>query len=235
MINRTKRLVVSRSVKIPRKTFFWGVTPLPGRHNSRDSVPALTVLRDYLNVGDKEREVTRMINSGFVSVDGKKLKERRYGLGFMDSISLLPIDKHYRVLYDKKGRLILNEQTSENSKEKPLKVMNKLTTKDGKNQLVFHDGTNFISNNKDIKTGDVLIVSVPSKQIKHVLKMQPGNKAFLTGGEHVGTIGTIKSVEVKESSGKNLVHFEEGFSTIADYAFVVSGQKYSFPVQGGVA
>ncbi|MCL4438216.1 MAG: 30S ribosomal protein S4e [Candidatus Thermoplasmatota archaeon] len=234
MINKTKRLVVSRSVKLPRKTHFWGVSPLPGKHNSTDSVPALTVLRDYLNLGDKEREVTRMINSGAVNVDGKRLKERRHSVGFMDSLSVLPIDKHYRVLYDRKGRLVVQEQTSEKALEKPLKVMNKVSVGNEKFMLVFHDGTNMLTDRKDIATGDVIISGLPKKSITHVLKMQPGNRAFLTGGEHVGTIGTIKSVEVKESSGKNLVHFEEGFSTISDYAFVISSSKYSFDIQGGV-
>ena len=234
MINKTKRLMLSNSVKLPRKTFFWGATPLPGRHNSNDSVTALTVLRDYLNLGDKEREVTRMINSGFVKVDGKTLKERRHGVGFMDSLSIIPIDKHYRVLYDKKGRLIVHEQSPEMASEKPLKVMNRISAGKDRFMLVFHDGTNMLTDRKDIRTGDVVISQLPKKDIKQVLKMQPGNRAFLTGGEHVGSIGTIKSVEVKESSGKNLIHFEEGFSTISDYAFVISSSKYSFEVPGGV-
>ena len=233
MINKTKRLVIPRVTKIARKNFFWGATPNPGKHTKESSVALLTVLRDYLKLGDKEREVTRMLNSGFIKVDGKVVKNRKTAVGFMDIISVVPTGEHFRVVYDKKGRLVVNKENEKNSSLKPMKVYNKITTTSGKTQLVLHDGQNFITDDKNISTGDVLVMSVPEKKIQHIIKMQPGNKAFLTGGAHVGNIGTIKKVEVKESSGNNLVHFEEDFSTIANYAFMIGGPKYSFEVVGG--
>ncbi len=233
MINKTKRLVISRATKIPRKVFFWGATPNAGKHSKESSVALLTVLRDYLLLGDKEREVTRMLNSGFVKLDGKVVKERKTSVGIMDIITIVPTNKHYRVLYDHKGRLVTREEDEKTSGIKPMKVYNKITIKGGKTQLVMHDGQNIITDDASISTGDVLIMSVPDKKIQHVIKMQPGNKAFLTGGAHVGNVATIKKVEVKESSTSNLVHFEEGYSTIADYTFVVSGPKYTFNVTGG--
>lgn len=233
MINKTKRLVIPRVTKIPRKNFFWGATPNPGKHTKESSVALLTVLRDYLKLGDKEREVTRMLNSGFVKIDGRVVKSRKTAVGFMDVISIVPTDEHFRVVYDMKGRLIVNKEDEKKSTLKPMKVYNKITTKSGKTQLVLHDGQNFITEDKTISTGDVLILNVPEKKIQHVIKMQPGNKAFLTGGAHVGNIGTIKKVEVKESSGRNLVHFEEDFSTVADYTFMIAGPKYSFELARG--
>ena len=233
MINKTKRLVISRATKIPRKVFFWGATPNAGKHTGESSVALLTVLRDYLKLGDKEREVTRMLNSGFIKLDGRIVKERKTAVGFMDVISVVPLNQHYRVLYDSKGRLVVKEEDVKNSNIKPMKVFNKITTKGGKTQLVLHDGQNFITEDKSISTGDVLIMTVPEKKVQHIIKMQPGNKAFLTGGAHVGSTGTIKKVEVKESSTSNLVHFEEGFSTIADYTFIIAGPKSSFNISGG--
>lgn len=233
MINKTKRLMISRVTKIPRKTFFWGATPSAGKHSGDSSVALLTVLRDYLQLGDKEREVTRMLNSGFIKLDGKIVKSRKTAVGFMDIISVVPTNQHFRILYDSKGRLVAKEEDEKNSTIKPMKVFNKVTTKGGKTQLSLHDGQNILSDDKTIATGDVLIMSVPEKKIQHIIKMQPGNKAFLTGGAHVGTVGTIKKVEVKESSSSNLVYFEEGYSTISDYTFIVAGPKYTFNVSGG--
>ncbi len=233
MINKTKRLVISRATKIPRKVFFWAATPDAGKHNRESSVALLTVLRDYLSLGDKEREVTRMLNSGFIKLDGKVVKERGMAVGFMDVISVVPTDQHFRILYDNKGRLVAKEEVKKNSGIKPMKVFNKVTIKGGKTQLVLHDGQNVVTDDKSISTGDVLIMSVPDKKVQQIIKMQPGNKAFLTGGSHVGAVGTIKKIEVKESSSSNLVHFEEGYSTIADYTFVIAGPKYAFDVSGG--
>ncbi len=233
MINKTKRLVVSRSVKIARKEHFWAATPTSGRHNKEDSVPLLIVMRDYLKHGDKEREVTRMLNNGLVKVDGKVVKNRRTALGFLDVISIDSLKLYYRILFDNKGRLIVLPEDEKNSTLKPKKVTNKITVTGGKTQLVFNDGENLITEEKGISTGDVVLMKLPEKKIDQVLKMQPGNKAFLTGGEHVGSIGTIKKIEIKESSGKNLIHFEEGFTTVSDYAFVVGSPKYTFHLPGG--
>lgn len=238
MITKTKRLMISRSVKIPRKTYFWGASPRPGKHNRKDSMALLTALRDYLKVGDKEREITRILVNGLVKVDGRVVKDRRFPVGFMDIISLEQVGKSFRLLYDKKGGLVLGEESKENSDKKLMKVMNKITVKGGKTQLSFHDGQIITTENKDVNTGDVVLVTIPDKKIQEVMKLQPGNKVFLTGGSHAGNIATIKKIEIKESSHKNLIHFEEGYSTITDYAFVVSGSKYSYeipPIGGAIA
>ena len=228
MINKTKRMMVSRVVKIPRKTHFWGPTPNAGKHQKTGSIALLTVLRDYLKLGDKEREVTRVLNNGFVKVDGKVVKNRKAAIGFMDVITVDALNKCYRVLYDERGNLAVVEDDLKNKDYKLLKIKEKHITKGGKIQLSFHDGQTVLTENSTIKPGDVVLAKLPEKEIIEVMKLQPGNKAFLTGGSHVGKVATIKKIEVKESSKPNLIHFEEDFSTITNYAFVVSGAKYSF-------
>jgi len=228
MITKTKRQMVSREVKIPRKVHFWGVSPAPGKHNAVDSIPMLTALRDYLKIGDKEREVTRILNNKFVKVDGKIVKERRYPIGFMDVVSIEGQDRDYRVLYDSKGRLTLTPDMEKNAGTKLAKVEDKKTTKGGKIQLVLHDGQNIITEDKNIKSGDVLVLKIPEKQILQTLKFQVGNKAFLTGGSHVGKVATVKKIEIKESSHANMIHFEEGFATVTDYVFIIGTPKFTF-------
>lgn len=228
MITKTKRQMVSREVKIPRKVHFWGVTPAPGKHNAVDSIPLLTALRDYLKIGDKEREVTRILNGKFVKVDGKIVKERRYPIGFMDVVSIEGQEHDYRVLYDNKGRLTLTEDMQKNTGTKLAKVEDKKTIRGGKIQLILHDGQNIITEDQGIKSGDVLVLKIPEKQILHTLKFQVGNKAFLTGGSHVGKVVTVKKIEIKESSHANMIHFEEGFATITDYVFIIGTPKFTF-------
>lgn len=230
MITKTKRLMASRVVNIPRKTFFWSPSARAGRHNKESAVPLLTILRDYLHIGDKEREITRILANGLVKVDGKIVKDRRFPVGFMDVVSIDQIDKSYRVVYDTRGRLVIADESKENSERKLMKVLDKKTIKGGKTQLTLHDGQGILTEDKSIKPGDVLIVKLPEKSVEHVLKLQPGNKAFLVGGSHVGKTVTVKKIEIKKSSYANLVHFEEDFSTISDYVFVVGGPKYSFEV-----
>lgn len=230
MINRTKRMMVSKAVIIPRKEYFWGVTPRPGRHSRMESVSILTVLRDHLKVGDKEREITRLLNSGKVAVDGRKVKDRRAPLGFMDLLQIEGYTNPYRMLYDKKGRLVLGKESPEGSSVKLLKVKGKHTVEGGKLQLTFHDGFNTIVDRNDISTGDVVVVRIPERTITDVYKLTPGAKVFLTGGKHVGNIATVKSIEVKESSSENLISFEEGYSTVVSYAFPIGSQRGSYHV-----
>ncbi len=227
MINKTKRQMIPRVVKIPRKKYFWGATSMPGPHKRNASVPMLHVLRDYLSLGDKEREITRLLNNKFVMVDGKAIKEKKYPAGFMDLITIPELKKSYRVLYDKLGRLTPVPEKEENSNVKPRKVLNKYTIKGGKTMIACHDGYTFISDNKGISTGDVVLYNVKDKKIDGTIKLQEGSKVFLTGGNHVGSIATVKSIEVSKSSQSNLISMEEGFATIEEYVFPIGNLKFN--------
>ncbi len=226
-INKTKVSMVTPAVKTARKLHFWGVTPMTGKHSRARSVAMLTVLRDYLNLGDKEREITRILNSGAVKLDGEIVKERRAAVGFMDVINLVSLNQTYRIIYDTNGRLVAIPD-AKHAGSKLVKVTGKKSEGKGKYVISFHDGQNIISEDSTITPNDVLLVSVPDKKIEQTLKLAPGAKVFMTGGSHVGETGTIKAVEVKKSSQANLVELEEGFSTTIDNVFVIGSQKFMF-------
>ncbi|MGC8515343.1 MAG: 30S ribosomal protein S4e [Thermoplasmata archaeon] len=233
MITRTKRQMLPRVVKVPRKEYFWGASTRPGKHSRESSVPLLHILRDYLHLGDKEREITRLLNSGYILVDGKKIKDRRTGVGFMDLVTIVPTSENYRLLYDQRGRLVLRKESDKFAGVKFLRVKNKHTIPGGKTQLSFHDGQNTVTD-ADLKPGDVVKVRLPEKKFEEVLRMQPGSKVFITGGSHVGETATVKKIEVKKSSSANLVEMEEGFETISDYVFVIGSNKFSYELTGEV-
>ncbi len=235
MITKSKRQMIPRVVKIPRKEYFWGVSALPGAHKRDESIPLLHLLRDYLKLGDKEREISRILTNGLVKVDGKVVRQKRFSVGFMDLVSIPSIKKNYRIVYDRLGRLTPVEETEESSRIKPRKLVNKVTIKGGKTMLVFHDGTNKVSD-IDIETGDVAVFNLEKKSIDSVVKLNEGAKVFLTGGNHVGSISTVKSVEVSKSSRANLVHMEDGFATVEDYVFPVGNLRVNLTdVPGGRA
>ncbi len=236
MINKTKRQMIPRVVKIPRKSYFWGSTSMAGPHKKNASVPMLHILRDYLSLGDKEREITRLLNNKLVNVDGKAIKEKKYPTGFMDLVTIPSMKKSYRILYDRLGRLTPVPERDENSNVKPRKVLNKFTVKGNKTMIVCHDGYNFISDNKTISTGDVVLFNVKEKKIDGTIKLQEGSKVFLTGGNHVGSVATVKSIEVSKSSSSNLISMEEGFATIEEYVFPIGNLKFnSIELKGGNA
>lgn len=235
MITKTKRLMMPRTVKIPRKEFFWGPSAMAGKHPRDVSVPLLTVLRDYLHLGDKEREITRILTSGHVKVDGRPVKNRRYALGFMDLISIESLGQNYRIVFSKRGRLAVGKEKDEESTSKLLKVRGKTIVKGKKVQLAFHDGTTVLTDNAKIKPGDVVRFDLKERKILSFYPLEKGSRVYLTGGSHIGNVATVSQIEVKNSSRANMVLLEEGFGTLADYAFVIGSAAESYEIPEAVA
>ena len=49
--------------------------------------------------------------------------------------------------------------------------------------------------------------------------------AMITGGKHIGEIGTIEEYEIVKGPQPNLVHFESGKSTVEKYVFMIGEDK----------
>jgi len=218
-----KRLVAPRSWSIARKERTWTTKPMPGKHSLEGAIPISTILRDYLNVCDNNREAKIIINDGAVMIDQRIVRKPKTAVGLMDIISIPLMKMHMRTMLDDHGRIQFVPIKAAEAKWKLLRVEDKTTVKGGKTQLNLHDGTNFLSEEK-VKTGDVIQVSLPDFKIKKILEFKKGAKTLITGGAHVGTISEIKGLEVTRSTKPNLVIYKD-FQTIKSYSFVVGDKK----------
>jgi small subunit ribosomal protein S4e len=196
---------------------------MPGKHSLEGAIPISTILRDYLDVCDNNREAKFILNSGAVLIDQRVVRKPKSPVGLMDVISLPNMKKHYRTMLDDHGRLQFVEIKAAEAKWKLLRVEDKTVVKGGKIQLNLHDGTNTLSDKK-VKTGDVLQISLPDMKIKNIIEFKEGSQAFITGGSHVGSISEIKGIEITRSTKPNLVMYD-GFQTIKSYSFVVGDKK----------
>jgi len=226
MKRNMKRFVAPRSWPIERKTHFWAVKPRPGPHPADRSLPLLVVLRDLLGVTSTASEARKILSQGQVVVDGVVRKDRKFPVGLMDVIFLPKVKKFYRVFLDHHGRIILKEIDDTEARWKLCRIEKKMTVKGGRTQITLHDGRNILlpPGNVPYKTGDVLKIAFPSQEILEHLPFREGMTAYLIGGNHVGEIAKIKSYEVTRSPFPNVVKFQEGFSTIKDYVFIVGGK-----------
>jgi len=218
-----KRLVAPRSWSIARKERTWTTKPMPGKHSLEGAIPISTILRDYLNVCDNNREAKIIINDGAVMIDQRIVRKPKTAVGLMDVISIPLMKMHVRTMLDDHGRIRFVPIKATEAKWKLLRIEDKTTVKGGKTQLNLHDGTNILSEEK-VKTGDVMQVSLPSFKIKKILEFKKGAKTLITGGAHVGTISEIKGLEVTRSTKPNLVIYKD-FQTIKPYSFVVGDKK----------
>lgn len=199
---------ISGSKKLKRQMapLFWGITRKdkrfvitvkPGGHKKNASIPTAVFVRDTLKLADSLREAKSVIYGGKIMVDGVTRKSLHHGIGLMDVIELQGVPEIYRLV--PKDLTVLKPITinaSEKTK-KLLRVTKKVTIKDKKTQLGFHDGRNLISDTK-VNVGDTCLVQVPETKILDVIKLEKGAQVIVTSGVNVGKMGKI--AEIKEGT-----------------------------------
>lgn len=223
MTLRLKRRAAPRSWTIPRKGTKWLKRPSPGPHAQAESIPLLLVLRDLRRIVTSTREARTLVRTGVVRVDGRVASDLSRGLGLMDTLSFAaPLDAHFRVVKDRRGKLVLVAIPSPEATVKIGRVRFKHAVPGGRVEVTLHDGRNLlVPASTPYRVGDSVKIEVPGQKIVEHLPLAPGSLAFVAGGSHVGQLARVDRVEVRNSSQPNLVHFKEGFATIKEYVFVV--------------
>ena len=231
-----KRFKAQKNWSIHPKEDKWTVKPAPGPHAIEKSLSLLIVIRDILKLADNSREAKKIIKTGNVLVDGKVRKDYKFPVGFMDIIQIPKTEEVYRILPDKKGRLIPHPISQENDNLKLCKITNKTTIKEGKTQLNLHDGRNMVVDD-DFSVGDIIYLEIPNQEINDTFKFEEGALILVTGGKHTGEIGNIKEININYSSNPNTVVIEnnkkESFITLKDYAFVIGKDEPVISLPGG--
>ncbi|MGA8302573.1 MAG: 30S ribosomal protein S4e [Thermoplasmata archaeon] len=223
MTFRLKRRAAPRAWTIPRKGTKWVKRPGPGPHAQDQSIPLLLVLRDLRHVVESAREARILLRSGAVRVDGKVAKDLDRGLGLMDTLSFgAPLDSHFRVVKDRRGKLVLISIPAGEATVKIGRVRFKHAVRKGRVEVTLHDGRNLlVPSTSAYHVGDSLKLEVPSQKVVDHIPLAAGALAYVAGGTHVGELARVERVEVRNSSQPNLIHFKEGFSTVKEYVFVV--------------
>ncbi len=230
-----KRYKAPENWPIHPKEYNWTVKTNPGPHPLNESIPLLIIVRDVLKVADTAREAKIIINKGYMLIDGRVIKDYKFPVGFMDVIEIPKSSKVYRVLPDEKGRLKLHPISPENKEFKLCRIENKTTTKGGKTQLNLHDGRNHLSED-ELKPADVIMLKIPEQEIQDHIKFENGTVGLITGGKHIGEIGSIKEITITKSSMPNTVEIEgkgKTFQTLKDYVFVLGKDKPVISLPGG--
>ncbi len=225
---RLKRLAAPKSWNISRKDNTWAIEPRPGPHSKKTGIPLGIVVRDMLNLAKNMREVKYILRNGKIKVDGEVRRDYRFQVGFMDTISIPTMDKYYRMLYDRLGRLGLVEIGKDEAGKKIVRVNGKRKIKAGKIQLNLHDGRNIITTDNSIKTGDSLLISVPNQGIENVIKLEKGMTAYIIGKSHSGELAEIVDVIPGTISREPLVKLKEDENEIMtkkEYVFVVGKEE----------
>jgi len=227
MSKHLKRLNAPRILQIHRKEETWTIKSSPGPHSLEESIPLGLIIRNYLKLADTLKETKRIISNGEILVDGIIRKNHKYPCGLMDVISIPKIKKDYRVLFNRRGKLILVPISSNEANWKLCRIENKTILKGKKIQLNLHDGKNRIVKKDEYKTGDVLKISFKDKKIDDIYKFEKGTVSMIIGGSHIGEIANIEDIETITSSKPNLTKMKgkNDFSTLQKYVFPIGKAK----------
>lgn len=212
------RLNMPKSWPVPKKINKWIIRPNPGPHQLDRSIPITIILKYILNYAKTTNEVGKILNNKEILVDKKIIKDKKYSLGLFDVLEIPRINEQFVVLLNKKNKFILYPIKKEDSLLKPCKIIKKTILKGKKLQLNLYDSKNIIIDKDDYKVGDTILLNLNSKKIESQLKLEKNSTLYLTGGKHIGNIGTLDKIE------NDTITFSLGdkkIKTSKRYAFVI--------------
>jgi small subunit ribosomal protein S4e len=175
-------------------------------------------------------EATKIVKDkeGMIKVDGKIRRDPKFPLGTMDVVSIDRTNEHFRILYDIKGRFQPHRVDAKEGEFKLCKVTQKKIGKTKVPHIVTHDGRTIRFPHPDIQINDSVKFDFKSKSISGVVKFQVGATVMLVGGNNVGRIGNITSIE-KHQGSFDICHVKDSkgnsFSTRLANAFVIGDGK----------
>lgn len=185
------------------------------------TMPIANILKYELKVANTIKEVKHIIMIGEVFVNGKKISDYKYPVGFTDVVSLPKLHQDYRLIIDTDGILKLIPVTKDEAKFKITKIIGKSFIK-GKTQLNLLDGRNILYDKQHYKVGDSLLLSMSDNIVKEHLSLEKGMLVLLYKGAHVGKIGTLHDIK----GDVVFIHVgSEHFETKKDYVLVVGKSK----------
>lgn len=204
--------------------------PSQGPHKLRESIPLNILLRNKLKLAmtGREAKLIVMAKDGNIAVDGKVRKDPRYPVGFMDVVTILKGNQHYRLLYDVKGRFGLVKINENEAQYKLCKVIRRQMGANGIPHIVTEDGRTIRFPHPDIKKEDTVKLNLKTNEIVTHYKYQIGNVCMITGGNNIGRIGTISKIE-KHPGSYEIVYVKDlagvEFNTRLINIFIIGEKK----------
>jgi len=235
-----KRLNAPHNWMLDKMSGKWAPKPSAGPHKMRECIPLTILLRNRLHYAITRKDVTSILMSRFVKVDGKVRTDYAYPTGFMDVVSIDKTNEHMRMMYDVKGRWICHKIDKEEAAHKLCKIKRVELGKLGIPYMVTHDGRTIRYPHPEIKAQDTVQIDIATGKVSDHIKFEVGNLCSITGGANTGRTGTITRVEYHDGN-PTICHVKDAhnnqFATRLNNVFVIGkGTKaaISLPKARGV-
>jgi len=209
-----KRLNAPRHWMLDKLGGIWAPRPSTGPHKLRECLPVTLILRQRLKYALTRRESQMISMRRHIAVDGKTRTDMNYPAGFMDVVSIKKTEENFRLLWDTKGRFVLQRISPEEAKFKLCRVTkfakgNKASI--GTNPfhtgqaraipyIVTHDGRTIKYPDPNVAVNDTVRLDLETGTITGLIKFEVGAVAMVTRGKNIGRIGTIVSRDAHPGS-----------------------------------
>ena len=165
-----------------------------------------------------------------IKVDGKIRRDPRFPLGIMDVVSIEKTNENFRMLLDTKGRFIPHRVEAKEAGFKLCKVIRKRIGKAKVPHVVTHDGRTIRYAHPDVQINDSVKFNLSTGAVDGIVKFQNNAIVMITGGNNIGRIGHLQSLE-KHPGSFEIAHVRDStgnsFSTRLQNVMVIGDSKNS--------
>lgn len=171
------------------------------KHNQRDSIPLIIVMRDLLKLVKTKKELRKIMHEKQVKINNKEIRETNYPIGLFDVLTLPTIGKNFKALLSENKKIIFKEISEKEAETKIFKISDKKILGENRVQINFFHGRNIITKEK-AKVGDSILFNLKENKIEKIIPMEKGKNAVVIKGAHAGKTGKIE--EIIARGGKSL-------------------------------
>jgi len=225
-----KRVATPKGWYLGKLKGVYGTRPSPGPHRLRECIPLNVLLQQRLKYALSRDEARKIVNNkeGLIRVDGKVRRDHRYPLGQMDVVTIEKTNEHFRILLDVKGRFQPHRIQAKEAGFKLCKIVSKRIGKEKIPYIATHDGRTVRFPHPDIQIGDSVKFNLSTNEIDGVIKFVNGCTVMLTGGNNIGRVGVLQSIE-RHIGSYDIAHVRDvnghSFSTRVSNVFVIGDGK----------
>ncbi len=223
--NHIKRIAAPKTWRILRKDTVFISRPKPGAHKLDLSISLNSFLKEMSGLTKTLKETKNLLTTQEVLVNGKRKRDHKAHTGFLDVVSVPSMKKTFRIIIDKKGKLLAKEISESDKNKLLLKITGKSTITGGKVQLNTMQSQNILVDQKEAKTyktGDSVVYDLTTKKILNHLSVQKGMFALIYTGKHSGKTGIVEEIT------QNIVRIKtktESFETNKEYSIIIGKEK----------
>lgn len=195
-----KRIAAPKSWPIKRKGTKYIALP---KGSIKNSVPLIVVVRDVLKITRNKKETKRALQSGYIKINNKIIRDEKFPLKLFDILTIVPSSLHYKINIGKKGKFKI-EEIKLDLNSKISKIVNKTILKGKKIQINLNDGRNYLSD-LNCRPGDSVLIDLERNKIEKIIPFEENKEAVIILGKNSGEKGRILKIDNEKNKIKFLL------------------------------